>query len=190
MRHRLSAGLLALLVLVVLVAVWWRVVNTASAASTPQVVAVDQTPERERDTDPDQPEISFIDSQSPQCIMPEPHSESCYIQWYNLEVYATDPNYIISMSVTIDNRLRAYYSGFFQTSMYVPFDMYYPGLKVACGRAGASGIPNMGKTYAFTLRARETGGLKAANYGSVTCPADLAYRVLMPLTVDLGASLR
>ena len=31
----------------------------------------------------------------------------------------------------------------------------------------------LGKTYAYTVRSRETGGLSAANYGSVTCPSDV-----------------
>jgi hypothetical protein len=47
---------------------------------------------------------------------------------------------------------------------------------VACGPRSASGL---GKTYAYTLRARETGGLSAANYGSVACPG--VYLLHMPL---------
>jgi hypothetical protein len=80
------------------------------------------------------------------------------------------------MTVEIDGRLRAYHSGFFQSSMYIPGDLYGDGFQVTCGKPDANG---WGKTYAFTLRARETGGLAAANYGSVTCPGDLA-RVFLP----------
>jgi hypothetical protein len=51
--------------------------------------------------------------------------------------------------------------------MYIPSDMYGDGFQVMCGSPNTVGL---GNTYAYTLRARETGGLSAANYGSVTCP--------------------
>jgi len=41
------------------------------------------------------------------------------------------------------------------------------GFKVACGPRHANGL---GNAYAYTLRARETGGLSAANFGQVQCP--------------------
>ena len=98
---------------------------------------------------------------------------TCYITWHHLSGTASDSQYVVSMTISIDNRLRAYHAGFFQTSMYVPGDMYGPGFQVTCGPQGAAG---MGSTYAYTLRARETGGLSAANYGSVTCPGvNLVY---------------
>ncbi len=89
---------------------------------------------------------------------------------------ASTSQYIISMTVSLDNHIVAYHSGFFQTSMYIPDDMVGHGFKVACGPRNAIGL---GKTYAYTLRARETGGLSAANYGSVTCPG--VYLVNLPL---------
>ncbi len=64
------------------------------------------------------------------------------------------------MTVDVEDRLQAYRSGFFQTSMYIPGDLYGDGLQVTCGKPDANG---WGKTYAYTVRARETGGLSAAN---------------------------
>ena len=87
---------------------------------------------------------------------------------------------MISMTVSIDGYLRANHSGFFQTSMFIPGEMYDSGFRVTCGFPGAGGVPGMGKTYSYIIRARETGGLSAANYGSVTCPADVVH-VFMPL---------
>jgi hypothetical protein len=124
----------------------------------------------------DQPTISFIDSPSATCSQPDTSRNTCYIEWSYLYVTASTSQYIISMTVSIDNRLVAYHSGFFQTYMYIPNDMHGAGFKVACGPRGANGL---GKTYAYTLRARETGGLGAANYGSVTCPG--VYLLYAPI---------
>jgi hypothetical protein len=155
----------------------------ALAAAGPPVTVVPQTsrggpepPRREGGT----PDISFIDSQSPTCYRPADSTGVCYITWHSLQVEATATQYIVSMTVAIDGRLRAYHGGFFQTTMFVPGEMYGPGFAVTCGYPGAGGLAAMGKTYSYVIRARETGGLKAANYGSVTCPADV-MDVFVPL---------
>jgi hypothetical protein len=124
----------------------------------------------------EQPTISFIDSPSPTCYQPDVSRNTCIIEWNYLYVTASASQYIISMTVSLDNHIVAYHSGFFQTYMYIPDDMVGHGFKVACGPRNASGL---GKTYAYTVRARETGGLGAANYGSVTCPG--VYLVYAPL---------
>ncbi len=124
----------------------------------------------------DQPTISFIDSPSASCYQPDSSRNTCYIEWTYLYVTAGTSQYIISMTVNIDNRLAAYHSGFFQTYMYIPGDLFGRGFKVACGPRGPNGL---GKSYAYTLRARETGGLGAANYGSVQCPG--VYLVYAPI---------
>jgi hypothetical protein len=85
------------------------------------------------------------------------------------------------MTLMIDGRLRAYHGGFFQTYMDIPGDLYAQGFKVTCGMPGSGGVPGLGKSYSYIIRAAETGGLKSANYGSVYCPADVV-RVLLPLT--------
>lgn len=139
-------------------------------------LATPQPPHRETQGAPESPAISFIDSQTPTCYLPTLGTGACYIQWNYLYVTASTSQYIISMTVSIDGQLRAHHSGFFQTSMYVPGELYDPGFKVTCGFPGVAG---MGNTYNYTIRARETGGLSAANYGSVTCPADVA-RVYLP----------
>jgi hypothetical protein len=96
-------------------------------------------------------------------------------------VAASTSNYVISMTVEINGRLRAYFGGFFQTSFYVPSDLQTLGFKVPCGPPGSNPNPGLGKTYSYTIRARETGGLTAANYGSVTCPAG-PHKVFLPHT--------
>jgi hypothetical protein len=122
------------------------------------------------------PDISFIDSPSASCELPRAHTGVCYVTWYYMYASA-DPNYIISMTVGIDSKLRARYTGFFQTEMYVPSEMM--AFQVPCGAVGSGGNPLFGAIHNYTLRARDSSGLSAANYGSVTCPADEPYRTYL-----------
>ncbi len=119
----------------------------------------------------EQPTISFIDSPTVACYQPDPAVDACWINWYYLSVDA-NPNYMICMEVTINEIGKVgRYQGFFQTSMYVPYNMHFRGFKVACGALGSGGDPNRGKVYAYTIRAKDSANLSSANYGSVTCPA-------------------
>jgi hypothetical protein len=117
------------------------------------------------------PQIGFIDSPTSTCYQPDPSQDACYINWYYISVNAS-PNYVISMTVDINAIGRVInYSGFFQTSMYAPFNMQDRGIKVACGALGSGGNPYLGNAYAWTIRARDSANLKSANYGTVYCPA-------------------
>jgi len=141
----------------------------------PQVSPEDAAHGSDRQRDPassNAPDISFIDSPSATCYLPRPGTDTCYITWNYLNVSASTSQYIISMTVNIDNHMRAYIAGFFQTGMYVPGDIFGKGFRVACGTPGSGSVPDYGKQYQYTIRARETGGLGAANYGTVTCPGD------------------
>jgi hypothetical protein len=181
MFRKIIAGLISLCALAGLAATWGGVVVKAEAAIAQQASATPPPTRQARQGDPSAPEISFIDSPTAQCYMPEMHKDTCYIQWDYLQVSASTSQYIISMTVAIDGQMRAYHSGFFQTSMYVPTDMFRPGLRVTCGPPGSNPNPFLGKTYAYTIRARETGGFAAANYGSVTCPADVVPPAILIL---------
>jgi hypothetical protein len=122
------------------------------------------------DVAPDQPLISFIDSPTVACYIPDPSQDVCYINWYYMSVSAS-PNYIITMTATLNNYgVIAHYSGFFQTSMYVPYQMHGNGFQVSCGALGAGGNPLLGNAYAWIIRARDSVGFKSANYGTVYCP--------------------
>ena len=116
------------------------------------------------------PAISFIDSPTHYCYQPDPAQNVCYINWYYQSVDAVSPNYMITMTTVIADRLRASYHGFFQQSMYVSYAMQSPGFKVPCGAPGASGDPNLGLAYSWTMRARSSDGLGSANYGTTYCP--------------------
>lgn len=122
-------------------------------------------------TAPQAPDISFIDSPSATCYQPDPSQDACKINWYYMAVDAS-PNYMIAMTVTLNaTGPVARVSGFFQTSMYVPYSMLGDGFQVACGPLGAGGNPYLGNAYAYTINARDSSNLKSANYGTVYCPA-------------------
>jgi hypothetical protein len=119
---------------------------------------------------PQQPDIGFIDSPSATCYQPDHTQNNCYINWYYLSVDAS-PNYMITMTAVLNAYGPvAHTQGFFQTSMYVPYNMLGQGFKVACGSPGAGGNPGLGNAYAYTIRARDSAGLSSANYGTVYCP--------------------
>jgi hypothetical protein len=175
MSHKwLSLAMITLTVTAMAVAAS-TLVARADRGPTPVVIA-EGTAETRREiqseiqSDTESPTISFIDSPSATCYRAS--VGTCYIGWSYLYVSASSSQYIISMTVSINNHIRAYHSGFFQTSMYIPGAMLEPGFKVPCGWRGASGVPELGYSYNYVIRAAETGGLKAANYGTVTCPAD------------------
>lgn len=122
-------------------------------------------------TSPDTPLIGFIDSPTAACYQPDRTANVCYINWYYLAVDA-NPNYMISMNAAINVFGKvANYQGFFQTSMYVPHTMHDRGFKVECGAIGAGGDPDLGNSYGYTIRAKDSAALSAANYGTVFCPA-------------------
>lgn len=119
---------------------------------------------------PEAPTIGFIDSPTATCYQPDIAQDVCYINWYYLSVDAS-PNYMISMTISLNDYGRvSQYSGFFQTSMYAPYNMHGQGFKVPCGAPGASGLPTYGKAYAYTIRAKDSSNLSSANYGTVYCP--------------------
>ncbi len=121
--------------------------------------------------DSNQPTISFIDSPTAACVQPDPSKDECFINWYYLSVDAY-PSYMITMTVQLNEfGPVARYQGFFQTSMYAPYNMNPQGYKVACGAPGSGGNPAWGKSYGYIIRARDSNGLSSANYGSATCPA-------------------
>jgi hypothetical protein len=128
------------------------------------------------------PAISFIDNPSATCYRPVAGTDACYVTWNYLYVTSTPGQYMISMTMAIDERLRTYIQGFFQTALYIPGDMLGKGLRVACGTPGVDGLAGRGYTYNYVVRAQETGGLKAANYGTVICPADIVSLTDLSLT--------
>ena len=122
------------------------------------------------DNEPQQATIGFIENPSATCYQPDAARDECYLNWYYLSVNAS-PNYMITMTLSLNaTGPLAHTQGFFQTSMHIPYNMLGNGFKVACGRPGAGGNPQLGNAYAYTVRARDSAGLSSANYGTSYCP--------------------
>ncbi len=120
---------------------------------------------------PEVPNISFIDSPTATCYQPDPAQDACYLNWYYMSVDAY-PNYMVAMTVTVNSvGVVARLHGFFQTSMYAPYNMFDRGFKVSCGALGAGGNPGLGNAYSWTIDARDSANLGSANYGTAYCPA-------------------
>ena len=126
------------------------------------------------------PAAVTLSTDAPTCTLPVPNTATCYIKWYTLSATASTGEYMITMTVSIDDQLRAYVGGFFQNSMSLPYDMFGSGFKVACGAPGAGGDPQFGASYRYLIQARATGGGPVGqNGGGVFCPADIA-RLWLP----------
>ena len=178
MFAKMSSTLVVMLTLILALASWGGAAAQGSDTGTlPE-------PHQERSNAPDAagtPDISFIDSPSATCYRSGLHSDTCYVNWYSLYVATASSQYMISMTLTIDGQIRANYQGFFQSAINVSPLSQGNGFQVPCGPLGVDGMPNMGHVYSWTLKARDTAGLKAANYGSVTCPASTLVHSLLPL---------
>jgi hypothetical protein len=122
--------------------------------------------------------ISFIDSPSPTCRRIK--GNQCAITFYYFSVSA-DPNYMIYLRLLLGNKVVFHTGGFFQTSMYVPYNMI-GDILVPCGKEGSvpdpvpaptpgSGPYPYGSSYGYTIQAGDSANLKSANYGTVYCPA-------------------
>ena len=125
---------------------------------------------------PAAPATVTISALSPTCVRPVLNTGVCYVTWSYFSVtLSSSSEYVISLTVLIDDQVRANMAGFFQTSAYLPGDMFGPGFKVACGAPGAGGDPFFGANYRTLLLARGTGDSGSGRLGAeVSCPADLA----------------
>jgi hypothetical protein len=107
--------------------------------------------------------------------MLDPRAHVCEMRWYELAVSTGSSAYITSMSVTIDGKQRAMYTGFFQTSMNVPFGMHPASFEVDCGQIGSGGDPERGMAHTYQIRAFDSTGLLASNSGTTLCPSNLLF---------------
>ena len=160
----------------------WGVVQAApslmaSPDSSPLLTKTTPQPLPEQPADASS-NFSVIDSPTASCVLPRPNTGICLMTWSYM--YAdVSPNYIITMTVGIDDKARGNYSGFFQTNMYVPSELMT--FRVPCGAAGTGGDPNFGQNHIYELRARDFAGVVTVNNGTVTCPADISARTFLPL---------
>lgn len=97
-------------------------------------------------------------------------TDRCYLDWTAIAVTASSNQYIIDLKVAVDGDIRLVSNGFFQTWMQIPSDMLGSGLEVVCGAPGEGGFDDLGRSYAVTAVARETGGGETSAGITITCP--------------------
>jgi hypothetical protein len=139
------------------------------AADAPWVLELSGDMQRTR-TQPQA--LGFIATESPHCIQLDPAVDACYIN-FQFNGVSSD-QYVTEFTVAVNGliAMRAY--GFFQGAFSLPRNSLGDlGLRVACGRTGASGDadPLVGLRHPFTIRAKDSAGQNAANYGAIGCPA-------------------
>jgi hypothetical protein len=149
----------------------WGPIGAARAADRPLQALSEARPPVEGGAARKGPDMSYIDSQTPTCYKPRETSQVCFVEWSYFAVTATASQYLLNMKVELDGRVRAYYDGFFQTSMYVPAQMFKPGFAVVCGQPGEGGDPRLGRQYGWVVRAEESSGQTATSSGAIFCPA-------------------
>jgi hypothetical protein len=115
--------------------------------------------------------ISFITQDNQHCYKPA-RGNLCYVDVGYLYVSAS-PNYMIHMTVYVDDVVVLRLNGFFKQYMSYTAEQVPAGFPVACGYAGtnAKADPELGGDHKVTVRAEDSGNLKSSNHGTVTCPA-------------------
>lgn len=168
-----------------LLAVWlWTSVDASgssrSVSLVPSPTPLPVNPSYEEPSEPAQPQGSgSIDSFSPTCFNAIPGSGVCYINWQSVNLDVA-PSYLVTMTFSIDNRLRANLQGFFQSGISLNSQVFQPGFRVTCGFPKSDSPSALGNTYAYAIRARDSSGANYNNSGQITCPADVV-RLSLPL---------
>jgi hypothetical protein len=144
--------------------------HEACAEGIVEVCEADETTIRETSF----PTIGFIESPDAYCYKPDLRRDECYITWGDIFVDAAPAGYMIDLNIIIDGRLVARNHGFFQNTMNIPTGMHGNGFKVKCGKPvdhdDDPETPELGNRYEYSIRARDSSGVKASNFGSVYCP--------------------
>lgn len=169
--------------LLLVIGVWTSVDASGlsrSVSRVPSPTSLPVTPSYEEPSEPAQPQGSgSIDSFSPTCFNAIPGSGVCYINWQSVNLDVA-PSYLVTMTISIDNRLRANLQGFFQSQITLSNEVFQPGFRVTCGFPKSDSPSALGNTYAYVIRARDSSGANYSNSGQITCPADVV-RLSLPL---------
>ncbi len=107
---------------------------------------------------------------NPYCAQASPSSSTCLINVRNISATSSDPNFL-GLQITINGKTRAFFSNFFETSVFINDGMMGKGLQVVCGRPNASGLPGYGLQYSVGISAIVSGSSPTTDTANVTCPS-------------------
>jgi hypothetical protein len=125
------------------------------------------------------PDAVSLTVSNPYCIQPSTASSTCLINLRYLSATSTDPNFL-AVQISVNGKTRAYFSNFFESSVYVNDRMLGKGLQVTCGRPNASGLPAYGLQYNLGISAIVSGSSPITDIANVTCPA-FERRLYLPI---------
>jgi hypothetical protein len=106
---------------------------------------------------------------NPTCRQEKSNTGTCYINLRSLSASSDDPTFS-HVEISIDGKVRAYYSAFFEASINANFDMMGPGLRVTCGLPNAGGDPKNGNIYPVVVTVFLGDVPSLTNTANVTCP--------------------
>ena len=114
------------------------------------------------------PQATTLTVSNPYCSLVTPSTGACYINIRYLS--ASDP-LLTHVEITVNGKVRAYMTGFFETSAALSAGMLNDGLQVVCGKPNVSGIPNLGYQYSVGISVYANGSPTTTDTAVVTCPA-------------------
>lgn len=124
------------------------------------------------------PDAVSLTVSNPYCAQAAPSSSTCLINVRNISATSSDSNFR-GVQITIDGKTRAFFSTFFETSVFINEQMMGKGLEVACGGPNASGLPGYGLQYNVGISAIISGSSSTSDTSIVNCPYFEA-RVYLP----------
>jgi hypothetical protein len=117
-----------------------------------------------------EPTATTLTVSNPTCTQPVVTSGACTINIRSIYVSSTDPLFS-HVEISINGKLRAYLSSFFEQSIYLNSAMLGEGLRVTCGLPGAAGDPTFGNQYQVGIAAYVTGSSPIVDTAVVSCPS-------------------
>jgi hypothetical protein len=116
---------------------------------------------------------------NPTCTQVKTNSGRCSINLLSLSANSSDPTFS-HVEITIDGKVRANYTTFFESSINVNYAMLGDGLQVSCGRPNAGGDPSYGNQYQVVVTAYLADIPTLTDTANVYCPY-FSSKYLMPL---------
>jgi hypothetical protein len=115
--------------------------------------------------------VVTLNASNPYCYHPVKDNAMCYINWRNINAFATPSTNAGYLTLSINNKLRVKMMGVFEQSFSFQNDMLGRGLEVTCGLPGSGGETGAGATYNYMVKADFQDGSSQTISGSVTCPS-------------------
>ncbi len=106
---------------------------------------------------------------NPSCSQRVSDTAQCTITINSVSVFSNNPNFL-GLQIAINDKVRARFTAFFETSIAVNPAMLGSGLQVPCGRPGASGQANLGFIYNVQVSVLINGSSGPTDSALTACP--------------------